>query len=118
MFAVLECSVPDKPLHGDYSVESFSVGSSVGYRCSDGFYLDGDQERVCQEEGTNSRAAWSGAVPQCLRELTGLWWSCPPDLHKVKCIDGVWAGEAGCCRQVAALRSDNETLQYCPHSLK
>jgi len=71
VFAVLECSVPDKPLNGDYSVESFSVGSSVSYRCNGGFFLDGDQERVCQEEGTNNSAAWSGAVPHCLRELTG-----------------------------------------------
>lgn len=70
MFAVLECSDPGKPANGDYSVESLKVGSVVSYRCNDGFYLDGDKERVCQEEGTSRSAVWSGAVPQCMRELT------------------------------------------------
>ena len=78
VFAVLECSDdPGKPLNGDFSLESLKLGSKVSYRCSDGFYLDGDQERVCQEEeGTSKSAVWSGAVPRCLRELQPLW-SCP-----------------------------------------
>ncbi|CAL1545259.1 unnamed protein product [Lymnaea stagnalis] len=56
----VDCGVPAKIDHGTLAVGSFIYNSLASYQCQQGYTLDGDEDRRCQEDGT-----WSGGNPVC-----------------------------------------------------
>ncbi|XP_053486417.1 sushi repeat-containing protein SRPX2 [Ictalurus furcatus] len=58
---VVRCHVLSHIQHGTYSCSrSFLVHSRCDYSCFQGYQIEGDRYRVCQEGGS-----WSGAEPTC-----------------------------------------------------
>ncbi|KAF6127563.1 sushi, von Willebrand factor type A, EGF and pentraxin domain containing 1 [Phyllostomus discolor] len=56
----VSCGEPESPRYGFVVGSEYSFGSTVIYQCEPGYELEGDMERVCQE---NSQ--WSGGVATC-----------------------------------------------------
>uniref|UniRef100_A0AAY4CTR1 CUB and Sushi multiple domains 3a n=1 Tax=Denticeps clupeoides TaxID=299321 RepID=A0AAY4CTR1_9TELE len=60
------CENPGVPRHGSMNrTYGFKVGSLVAFHCQPGHLLLGSTTRLCQLDLT-----WSGAQPECIRELT------------------------------------------------
>ena len=59
------CGRLKPPDNGDVQLTGTTIGSSATYSCSEGFNLEGDNIRVCQESGE-----WSGVEPVCSSEST------------------------------------------------
>ena len=57
------CGRLKPPDNGDVQLTGTTIGSSATYSCSEGFNLEGDNIRVCQESGE-----WSGVEPVCSSE--------------------------------------------------
>lgn len=62
---VVVCPELSEPENGDikYSAMPTVYNSVAEYNCTSGHMLDGNQERVCQSDGT-----WSGISPSCRRK--------------------------------------------------
>ncbi|KAM7319810.1 hypothetical protein ACRRTK_021493 [Alexandromys fortis] len=56
----VSCGHPESPEHGLVVGSLYSFGSIVTYQCDSGYELEGNRERVCQENGQ-----WSGQVALC-----------------------------------------------------
>lgn len=56
------CGDPGTPVNGRRVLGTTFQGDIVRYFCSQGFQLEGDQQRVCQRNGQ-----WSGRLPICRR---------------------------------------------------
>ncbi|KAH0517158.1 Sushi, von Willebrand factor type A, EGF and pentraxin domain-containing protein 1 [Microtus ochrogaster] len=54
------CGHPESPEHGSVAGSLYSFGNIVAYQCDSGYELEGNRERVCQENGQ-----WSGQVAVC-----------------------------------------------------
>ncbi|EGW02022.1 Sushi, von Willebrand factor type A, EGF and pentraxin domain-containing protein 1 [Cricetulus griseus] len=54
------CGHPESPEHGFVVGSTYSFGSTIVYQCDAGYELEGNRERVCQENGQ-----WSGQVATC-----------------------------------------------------
>lgn len=48
------------PMFGSLNFDSTTFGSVVTYSCQAGYVLEGDETRVCEEDGQ-----WSGDNPSC-----------------------------------------------------
>ena len=64
MYCIVDCGDPGIPDNGGIRYVDTLEDSVANYSCNLGYRLDGDSQRVCQ-----SNAMWSGAVPNCIREL-------------------------------------------------
>lgn len=61
ILSVVRCHVLPHIQHGTYSCSrSFLAFSRCDYSCFQGYQIEGDRYRICQEEGS-----WSGAEPTC-----------------------------------------------------
>ncbi|XP_004677499.1 PREDICTED: sushi, von Willebrand factor type A, EGF and pentraxin domain-containing protein 1 [Condylura cristata] len=56
----VSCGKPDSPDHGFVVGSEYSFQSTITYQCEPGYELEGNKERVCQEN-----RAWSGRVATC-----------------------------------------------------
>lgn len=54
------CGQPESPEHGIVVGSEYSFGSTVVYQCDPGYELEGNRERVCQEN-----RQWTGRVAVC-----------------------------------------------------
>ena len=60
-YAVVNCGVPpDPPSAGSTTFTTTTFLSEASYDCSNGYFLVGNDTRVCQEDAT-----WSGTTPLC-----------------------------------------------------
>ncbi len=62
--AAVDCGKLDDPDYGEVDFSSTKFKSKATYSCDDGFFLVGDETRVCQANGK-----WSGEAPICKRQL-------------------------------------------------
>ena len=60
----VRCSSLNAPSDGSVSLSGTTVGSTATYSCNDGFRLQGESKRRCQNNGE-----WSGRAPTCQRKL-------------------------------------------------
>jgi len=62
---VIDCGPLSDPINGtvEFTISTI-LGSQAFYRCMEGFLLNGNGVRMCQENGT-----WTGSDPTCEREL-------------------------------------------------
>ncbi|GFS09511.1 sushi, von Willebrand factor type A, EGF and pentraxin domain-containing protein 1 [Elysia marginata] len=61
------CAKPSAIRHGDINLLGGTrTGATVIYRCQQGYFITGKQERVCQADGT-----WSGSEPSCNKVVCG-----------------------------------------------
>ena len=51
------------PANGAVSMSGIIVGSTATYSCNEGFSLDGNVERTCEDD------MWTGTDPACLSKL-------------------------------------------------
>ncbi|KAG8189218.1 hypothetical protein JTE90_013750 [Oedothorax gibbosus] len=56
----LHCNELGPMENGQFKVTGDHFGARVMYTCTDGYYMSGTKERVCQGDGT-----WSGHGPEC-----------------------------------------------------
>ena len=64
LFSVaVDCGPLDDPDYGDVDFTTTTFWSKATYSCDDGFFLVGDETRVCRANGK-----WSGDAPVCKRE--------------------------------------------------
>ena len=63
----IDCGDPGMPMNGMVTSNGTYVTSIAEFTCDDGYMLDGDDERVCQPDGT-----WSNMVPRCPRKLLSI----------------------------------------------
>lgn len=61
--AGISCGVPPPLENGGYAAEDFFAGSTITYQCNSGYYLLGDFEMFCRDNGS-----WSSISPSCLGE--------------------------------------------------
>ena len=54
------CGSLNQPNGGQVSTDGTSLGSQANYSCSEGYVLNGNTTRVCQNDGQ-----WSGSEPIC-----------------------------------------------------
>ncbi len=52
-----------------YHIGTSFLGTIAMYKCEDGFFLDGDDERNCITGEAGSRTVWTGQEPQCVCKL-------------------------------------------------
>ncbi|OXB54309.1 hypothetical protein ASZ78_008305 [Callipepla squamata] len=57
----ISCGVPPPLENGGYAAEDFFAGSTITYQCNTGYYLLGDFEMFCKDNGS-----WSSISPSCL----------------------------------------------------
>ena len=50
---------------GHVEVSNRTVGSIATYMCDEGYHLEGDMSRTCEDDGDVS-GVWSGEEPTCL----------------------------------------------------
>ncbi|XP_067409310.1 sushi, von Willebrand factor type A, EGF and pentraxin domain-containing protein 1 isoform X1 [Emydura macquarii macquarii] len=62
----VSCGKPETPEHGTVLGSSYSYKDAVLYKCTAGYELQGDAERICQ-----GNKLWSGAAPVCRRISCG-----------------------------------------------
>ncbi|XP_038073810.1 sushi domain-containing protein 2-like isoform X2 [Patiria miniata] len=62
--ALVICGALAVPPNGKKEVSRASVGGVANFTCNDGYILQGEDELVCQENGT-----WSGDVPICVQVI-------------------------------------------------
>ncbi|KAM5298505.1 sushi, von Willebrand factor type A, EGF and pentraxin domain-containing protein 1 [Ctenodactylus gundi] len=58
----ISCEKPASPDHGFVVGSVYSFGSTVIYHCDPGYELEGNKERICQNNGQ-----WSGEVVTCTK---------------------------------------------------
>jgi CUB/sushi domain-containing protein len=58
---IVDCGNPGEPTNGVKVGSSTTFGSTVQYRCNEGYELDGNERRECQANGR-----WSGVLPRCV----------------------------------------------------
>ena len=56
----VNCGQPVSPEHGDIDVRFYTFNSIARYGCEYGYRLNGNETRVCSEDGR-----WSGSDPVC-----------------------------------------------------
>ena len=61
----IQCPDPGTPANGRRLGETFEVGDTVLFMCSDGYQLDGSMVVMCQEDGT-----WDHPTPTCILPST------------------------------------------------
>ena len=59
------CPTLTDPASGDVNFNSTEIGSMANYSCNEGFILNGNATRICQDNGE-----WSGDDPTCQRKNT------------------------------------------------
>lgn len=60
----IDCGTPPRPSNGAVHLQSGTQLNDIArYSCSDGYWLDGDEERMCEEN-----RQWSGQLPVCQGE--------------------------------------------------
>ena len=48
----------------------YDLGTEATYTCEAGFYLEGNEVRVCMDDdGMDAIGGWSGREPSCVRKL-------------------------------------------------
>ena len=58
-----ECGDPGTPDNGHRCCQNaFKTGVKIDFYCEEGYQMEGDEERTCQEDGM-----WSGVQPVCNR---------------------------------------------------
>jgi len=60
-----DCPDLPAPANGAVSMSGIIVGSTATYSCNEGFSLDGNVERTCEDD------MWTGTEPVCLSKLLG-----------------------------------------------
>ncbi|XP_061487863.1 sushi, von Willebrand factor type A, EGF and pentraxin domain-containing protein 1 isoform X2 [Rhineura floridana] len=68
--APVSCGEPEAPEYGITIGNRYSYRDKVLYKCSSGYELEGDAERICQAD-----ELWSGATPVCRKISCG-----PPEV--------------------------------------
>ena len=58
------CPALDDIKYGQVEVTGTRQGDKANYFCNYGFTLSGNEQRVCQKDGT-----WSGSEPSCVRKF-------------------------------------------------
>ena len=58
--SAIDCGSLNQPNGGQVNTDGSSLGSQANYSCSEGYILNGNAIRVCQEDGQ-----WSGSEPAC-----------------------------------------------------
>ena len=58
---VVDCGTPPFIDNGNFTTTETTFESVAEYGCNEGFTLSGNQNRICQADGT-----WSGADPECM----------------------------------------------------
>lgn len=58
---LITCGSPGIPIAGVLFYSNMTVGSIASYSCVEGFRLEGEQDRICFNNGS-----WSGNVPSCV----------------------------------------------------
>ena len=58
---LITCGSPGIPIAGVLFYSNMTVGSIASYSCVEGFRLEGEQDRICFNNGS-----WSGDVPSCV----------------------------------------------------
>ena len=49
----------------------YDLGTNATYTCEAGFYLEGNEVRVCMDDdGMDAIGVWSGQEPSCVRKLS------------------------------------------------
>ena len=49
----------------------YDLGTNATHTCEAGFYLEGNQVRVCMDDdGIDTIGVWSGREPSCVRKLS------------------------------------------------
>ena len=70
IITVVTCPILDEVDNGviDYSIAITTrmFGTIASYSCNIGFYLDGNNTRVCGESGTSIFGAWDTTAPTCI----------------------------------------------------
>ena len=56
----MDCGAPEDLANGDITIPHTLYQSVITYSCDYGYFLVGDQNRTCQENGL-----WSGQSPRC-----------------------------------------------------
>ena len=56
------CPDLEDPVYGSVDDGDNRPGTKAVYTCNDGFRLDGEPKRLCQDDGT-----WDGEAPTCER---------------------------------------------------
>ncbi len=52
-------------------IPDYDLGTEATYTCEAGFYLEGNEVRVCMDDdGMDIIGAWSGQEPTCVRKLS------------------------------------------------
>ncbi len=50
---------------------NYDLGTNAIYTCEAGFYLEGNEVRVCMDDnGMDAIRVWSGQEPSCVRTLS------------------------------------------------
>lgn len=84
-FGQNECHDPGIPVNGQRFGDRFLLGSSVSFRCDDGFVkTQGSESITCTLQDGN--VVWSSAVPRCegaCRPLPGIPPGIPPRLPRL-----------------------------------
>ena len=60
-----DCGDPGRPINGNTSAVTFTIGSVVNHTCNEGFVLNGTSQRECLTNGS-----WSGSLPTCDSKTT------------------------------------------------
>ena len=60
----VDCGNLANPTNGEVDLTGTIVDSTATYSCDDGFTLQGQSTRTCQDDGQ-----WSGSAPTCERKL-------------------------------------------------
>ena len=58
------CDVLFNILNGRVELDGTFVGANATYRCDNGYILEGNSQRMCQDNGK-----WTGREPSCRSEL-------------------------------------------------
>ncbi|KAG8200512.1 hypothetical protein JTE90_000589 [Oedothorax gibbosus] len=69
----LRCDELAPPNNGSVAVTGSMFGATATYGCSEGFWLHGTKERVCQ-----GNAKWSGKRPECKMKISSMCVGPPP----------------------------------------
>lgn len=62
-FSEIRCKDPEKVGTLSTQVSTHSVGGVAHYSCPRGYYMEGNETRVCLQNGS-----WSGTMPACFGE--------------------------------------------------
>lgn len=84
-FSEIRCKDPDRIGVLSAQVSTHSVGGVAHYACPRGYYMEGNETRICLQNGS-----WSGSIPACFGEfidslVSGRWYNASVLVSAVDC---------------------------------